>query len=246
MTIEDFTLINVLQGFFSLIFVIISVIVGLKIISKYFEYRKHELLLVGIAWIGMANPWMPDSINFILLIMNKPFLSDIAYFIIGNAFLPIFILLWLYAFTELLHMEKRRLVLIIALILSVIFEIVFFTFIALNRLDLIGKRLGPFYYEFSDFIYIFLISCISVVLITGLLFARESMKSEKLEIKLKGKLLLCAFLLFTAGALLDASPILTEFTVVLTRVILISSALFFYSGFILPNWIKNLFLKSND
>jgi len=236
-TALDFT-----QGLFSLIFVILNITIGLRIVSRYIEFKRTELLLVGIAWMGLANPWLPDTLNFILLLTNSPFLDDYTYFIIGNAFLPIFITLWLISFSRLLKFEKRKLILGITVILSIAFEIAFFIMLSIDT-ALIGESLGPFHYEFSIFIMIYLLLCIFTILITGLMFARESLKVDNPEIKLKGKLLIVAFIAFVFGALLDSMPILTATTVVLTRVILMISAVFFYMGFILPEWTKKIFLK---
>jgi len=82
-------------------------------------------------------------------------------------------------------------------------------------------------------------------MITGILFARESLRSESLEMKIKGKFLIIAFLSFTIGAFLDSLILRGAFTVILTRLILISASIEFYFGFILPNWVKKIFIKSS-
>jgi hypothetical protein len=93
-----------------------------------------------------------------------------------------------------------------------------------------------------------------VLLVTGTLFARRSLRSDNEEVKLKGKLLLAAFLSFSIGAILDSmiggilgdnDPLL-PIMVVIVRIILISSAIEFYGGFILPKWLKDLFLKQTS
>ena len=55
--------------------------------------------------------------------------------------------------------------------------------------------------------------------------------------------MLFAFISFAVGAALDT--IFTGDIVILliTRMILISSAIEFYGGFILPDWMKKLFLR---
>jgi hypothetical protein len=88
---------------------------------------------------------------------------------------------------------------------------------------------------------------------TGLKFAQNSLKSEDRDVKLKGKLLRAAFITFTIAALLDAllgmifadpaDPFLA-LMVVITRVLLIISALEFYGGFILPKWMRVIFSKN--
>jgi hypothetical protein len=73
-------------------------------------------------------------------------------------------------------------------------------------------------------------------LISGILIARQSIRSEKPEIKLKGKFLLIAFILFVIGAFADAVLLLTVITLPIIRIILISSSVLFYFGFILPKF----------
>jgi uncharacterized membrane protein (DUF485 family) len=243
-------LVDFLQGSFSLIFVIISIIIGLSILSKYQEFKSRIYIFVGLSWIGLANPWIPDSINFIMLLFSNESLRPSLYFIIGNVFLPFFFLCWLMAFSELLYKEKQLLIVGSFFILSVLFEIIFFILLFTN-IDAIGILRGPFLVEFGLLITIYLIVFVIVLLVTGVLFARRSLRSENEEVKLKGKLLLAAFLSFSIGAILDSmiggilengDPLL-PILVVVVRIILISSAIEFYGGFILPKWLKNLFLR---
>ena len=81
------------------------------------------------------------------------------------------------------------------------------------------------------------------MLIPGILIARESLKSEDREIKLKGRFLLIAFISWTIGALMDAALDPNIITLTIARLILISSAIEFYCGFLLPERIKKIFLK---
>ena len=99
LSILDLGLLDIMQGTFSLLFVLISLIVGLTILLKYREFKKVIYILVGLSWIGLANPWMPDSISFIMILFTLGPIPDFIYFIIGNAFLPIFLTIWIGAFT---------------------------------------------------------------------------------------------------------------------------------------------------
>ncbi len=229
---------EILQGSFSLIFVIISIIIGVKILFKYFEYKSSQFLLVGLTWIGLSTPWWPDSINLILILTTNSILSIEANFIIGTSTMPIFLLFWLKAFTDLAYVEKQKLILIIFLIVGIIFEIIFYYFL-FTQPNLIGTFKTPFQVVYGIYIEIFLIIFLLVVLITGILFGKKSLSSENPELKLKGKFLIVAFVLFTIGAFLDS--IIPELFI-LARVVLDISALSFYFGFMLPNWLKEKFL----
>ena len=229
---------EILQGSFSLIFVIISVIIGLKIFIKYFEHKSNQLLFVGLTWIGLSTPWWPDSINLILILTTNSILSIEANFIIGTSAMPLFLLIWLKAFTEFAYREKQKLILITFLIVGLIFEIIFFYFL-FTQPNFIGTFKTPFQVVYGIYIEIFLVIFLLVVLITGILFGKKTLSSEDPELKVKGKFLIAAFVLFTLGAFIDS--IIPELFI-LARVVLDISAISFYFGFLLPDWFKERLL----
>jgi len=77
--------IEILQVTFSGIFVIISFIVGVLLILKYFKCKNKNLLLAGISWMGIATPWLSGTISFPLMIFFDTSLSVEVRFIIGIA-----------------------------------------------------------------------------------------------------------------------------------------------------------------
>jgi len=250
MTLE---LVDILQGSFSLIFVVISLIIAFTILSKYFEYKNRLLILVGISWLGISFPWIPDSISFLMNLIVQQSLPVFWYFIIGNVFLPVALLTWLIAYTDMIRKSAQKKVILITVILSIIFEISFFTLLFLD-ISLIGviNPIRPFTVEFGIFITVYLLIIIAVMLISGVIFAQKSVKSEDREIRLKGKLLRAAFITFTIAAVLDSmlgtifedptDPLLAIFVVVV-RILLMLSAIEFYGGFLLPRWMKEIFMK---
>ena len=99
-------LVDYLQGSFSLVFVLISLIIGFTILSKYAKYKSRLYIIVGISWMGVTNPWFPDSISFIMYLIFQEWLAKEWYFIIGNCFIPIALLSWLTAFTDMISKKK--------------------------------------------------------------------------------------------------------------------------------------------
>ncbi|MFX1377686.1 MAG: hypothetical protein ACFFA4_01205 [Promethearchaeota archaeon] len=248
-------LVDYLQGSFSLIFVIISLIIGITILSKYFEYKNRLLILVGISWIGVANPWIPDSVSFLMILIAQTPLDTGWYFIIGNCFLPIALITWLTAYTDMIRKKSQKKVITTTIILSIIFEIIFFSlfFIDLNLIGTIDPLSRPFTADFGIFITIYLMIVIIVMLVTGIIFAQKSVKSDDREIRLKGKLLRAAFITFTVGSVFDSllgaifedpTDLFLSIMVVVVRILLILSALEFYGGFLLPRWMKEIFIKN--
>ena len=234
---------DIVNGIFSIIFVVISLLVGIIIFSKYLQYKEKIYLFVGVTWILISEPWWPSSLSFIIAINDKVGLSENLYFLIGNIFIPITIIIWLIAFTEFLYTEKRKLILMIFPLYGIVFEILFFVFLSINP-DLIGELNPPVDVNYKSFIMISLISFLLIVVITGFMFANLSLKSDDPEVRLKGKLLIFAFISFSVGALLDSSIPLIAPLIIITRLILILSALAWYGGFILPRWMRKIFLKN--
>jgi len=247
-------LVDVLQGSFSLIFVIISLIIGLTIFSKYFKHKKRLFILVGLSWIGICIPWVPDSTSFLMNLFVQRFLPIEWYFIIGNVFLPIALLTWLIAYTDMIKKKAQKKVVIITVLLSILFEIIFFTLFLIN-IDLIGEinPSRPFTVDFGIFITVYLLLIILVMVVTGVIFAQKSVKSDDREVRVKGKLLRAAFITFAVAAILDSllgtifedptDPLLAVMVVVV-RILLIFSAIEFYGGFLLPRWMSQIFIKS--
>ena len=234
---------DTLNGIFSVIFVAISLFVGFVILSRYFKYKERIYLMVGATWILISEPWWPSSVSFLVALSNGVGIPPQAYFLIGNILVPLAIVFWLLAFTEFLYSEKRKLILSIFAIIGVVFEILFFSFLFLNP-DLIGDLSGPVNVNYKSFIMVFLIIFLLIVVITGFLFANLSLKSKDPEVKLKGKLLIIAYISFSVGALLDSSVPFNEATIIIIRLILILSAICWYGGFILPKWMKKFLLKN--
>ena len=234
--------IEFMNGLFSLIFVSISILIGIRIAQKYWKNKERIYMLVGISWMGMATPWFPSSFSFLaFLITGKGLILELKLFI-AVFFLPFTILLWLTAFTDLLYKKKQKTILIIFTIIGAVFDS-FLLYFLFTEPSFIGKDVGPIDEDYGLFVNFYLTALLIVVIITGTLFARASLKLNTAEMKLRGKLLFIAFYSFVIGAILDMLSPLSVIILILARLILISSAIEFYGGFVLPEWLKNILIK---
>ncbi|MFW9875861.1 MAG: hypothetical protein ACFFG0_22385 [Candidatus Thorarchaeota archaeon] len=237
---------QILNGIFSLIFVVISILIGLTIISKYPKSKNRTVLFVGFVWLGIVSSWYASSSSFLVALITggDGYMSTPPYyFIIGAAPLPITAFIWMFAFTELLYRDKKRIILLIFAITGIIFEIALFILLLIDY-DLVGTVTSPVDAEYELFVTIYQIFLVILVLISGTLFARESLKSDTPEIKLKGRLLLTAFLSFVIGSILEILSGISIVVLIIARLLLISSSIEFYGGFILPRWMEKLFLRN--
>jgi len=243
----DLTPLEVLTGSLSLTTVIISTIIGLRIASKYFEHKRKELLLVGFTWVLLCEIWWSSAFSFLAALFTGEGFTPKIYFSIGNLFIPIALFMWLTAFANFLYKEKKKIILLISAASGLIYYVAFFYFI-FTDVSVIGIMFNAVDAEYKSFALFYLISVLLVFLITGILFARVSMRSNDAEIKLKGKFILLAVVFFTIGAALDGlKPFLfgkvLDVILIINRIILFLSSLAFYSGFLLPRFIKGLILK---
>ncbi len=235
---------DILNGAMSLFVVGISLYVGTKILLRYFtiEKKQRTFILVGLVGIITSEPWWPHSISFLMALTTGTTLDTVTYFVIGNTLIPIAIFLWLMAISDFLYKEKQKLILKIGIIYVVVFEVVFFALLRLNP-SLIGEKLGDINVHYGPIMLILLISALSIILPTGLIFARVSMKSESDEVRMKGKFLALAFISYNLGAAIDALIVSNYLTLPLARVLLSLAAIGFYGGFIPAEWMKKLLIK---
>jgi hypothetical protein len=236
------TTLDIVNGIFSIIYILISVIIGLSIASKYLKYKQRIYLLIGLTWIGMASVWTPSAISistYILLGFVPPLqlLLFIAIF-----FLPFTQVFWLTVICVLKEIKRRKLIVGLFIIEGIIFDTYFLLNLFSNP-SAIGAFSGAFDMNYKLWVNLFLFSLLIVFVVTGTILARESVKSNDKEINLKGKLLFLAFYSFVIGAILDIISATSIVLLTLARLILIFSAFTFYGGFILPNWMKKRFLK---
>ncbi len=237
MEILDYT-----NGVLGLIFVLITVIVGLTIVSKYFEKKNVDYLFVGLAWILFCSGWYGTSISFIVSFFNDGVgLPLQAILLINFLPLPIGITLWLVAFSKFTFTNKNPKIafFLFNLISLTLFYVIFITFLFLDVNQIATKNSAVDLKNENVSLAIFLLILIFTLLITGLIFAYKTYRLDNPETRIKGLFLMLAFPSFAIGGILDAMINATALTLVIFRLLLMSSAIEFYLGFITPKWIKN-------
>ncbi len=238
--------IEILIGIFSLIFCFIATLIGLLIASKYRKYKQNTLLYVGISMPGLSLPWYPSCISFLMALITGEGLPPQIYFLIGNAFIPVTLLLWILAFTEIILKKNKKIkkiiILIVYTVIGIIFEIFLF-YTVFTDYNSIGELKGSVDVEYYGITRYYLMFTLLTLFISSLFGIIESIKSDNADIKLKGKFLLAGIILYTIGAIFDGFIPQTFVTLPIVRIILITSILMYYNGWILPKAVRNLFLK---
>ena len=230
-------------GLFSLLYVISSTLMGLLVLSRYFRYKQSEFIFIGLSIAGIACPWWPSSVSFLWILLFQRPISTPAYFIIGNAFAPVFTYCWIIAMNKLLFDGKNKVFLYGYAIVFTAFDVILFLLLFID-LDLIGT-LDPKHLdvEYHFIIMALLILIVVTVLVTGLMVSMTSIKSTTPLLNLKGKVLLISFLIWAVAATLDAAIELPIVLIVIVRTLLITHSIGFYIGWIMPEFAKNFFIK---
>ncbi|TXT61045.1 MAG: conserved membrane protein of unknown function [Promethearchaeota archaeon] len=238
--LEDLTINDILKGSLSLVFVIIAIIIGVRILTKYFSLKRKELITVGLTLIFLSSAWWGSAVSFVAYIFFGYSLNEFQFFLLGDAFIAIALISWIYSFTTLTYPEIKKPVLIIYFVIAIAYEIFLFSFLFIDP-SVIGT-IETFNSDHSIIPLIFLLFCILTFLITGILFSRESMKSTDPKVRLKGKFILVGMVSFCFGAIFDAGIPLESIWLILVRILLISSAIEYYIGFLLPKKLSDFFL----
>ena len=237
-----------ISGLTALIAVSISFLLGTIVLIKYFKTKQVLIFNFFLCIIFTSSPWYPSGLGYLYWIITGEFLTYQIYVLIGTVGIPIAILAWLNVYLSTIYPKKKKLVLLLYGIFSIIFELYLFYFLLLapgapvnSLLGIIIDPTNPVDIDYKGFVLIFLGISIMTSCITGFHFAAKSMKKEEIpEVRWKGKFLLIAFLFFGISAIFDALIEMDSLMLVIIRIILALAMFFFYLGFILPKWIKKL------
>jgi hypothetical protein len=192
---------------------------------------------MGLSWIGITSPWWGSSISFIIYLFNEQGLSLQLYLLVTIPFVPIFLVFFLKAITDLILKKYQKIILILVSLQGILFE-VFYIYLSFINPEILGTLESTIDVRFKGFVVAYLISVVFILFISGIFFGKFSLKSHNPEVKLQGKFIIAAFISFTIGAFLDSALPLNIITLALSRVILISASLEFYMGFIFPRFLK--------
>ncbi|MBD3255479.1 MAG: hypothetical protein GF383_10320 [Candidatus Lokiarchaeota archaeon] len=234
---------EIFNGFSQVVFVAIVWIVGIKIASKYIKLEERNLLFVGMVWIGLSEPWFATVVAFLLAFFLGISTSVEIFLIIGFAFTPITMFLWIFVITDFIYKEKQKIILILVMIFGVLFETIFFYFVIVQP-SVLAEMISPWRIVFKLPIQLWIITLLVIFAVTSAFFCRDSLRSDNPKIRLKGRFLLLAFITYIIGGILEAFYTPFIFMIIIKRLITIIASIEFYFGFILPERVEKFFLKT--
>ena len=106
----ELALIDLINGIFTLLFVVISIIVGLRIIQKYLDLDRIELLTMGRTGIGLTSAWWGSTANFIVILITGGSIGipDTLFLFLSNIFLPIALVCWMFSLSHIFYLDKEK------------------------------------------------------------------------------------------------------------------------------------------
>jgi hypothetical protein len=228
---------EILQGSLGLVWVLIAIIIGLKTIARAIAInRTRDLITVGLSYIFVSSAWFGVAFQFISYGIFDVKLDAFTYLMVANIFIPIAIICWIWSYCEILKPNSRNLIFVFFFGFAVVWEVTILIGLATD-ISLVGTLNSTFDSSHSPILLIFVLTGVFMFLITGIIFAVKSMRLEDPEVQWKGRFLLLAWISFGIGSILDAALPLNALTLIVIRIVLITSAVEFYFGFFLPKKI---------
>ncbi len=244
-TINDLTSLDIIRASCTLVFIIISFIVGFRILFKYFQLKRKELITVGLTWIFISSSWWPLAISFITILLFNYILDPLLYVFFMTAFNAVGLFCWIYSIGELNfpHLKKK-----LTILFGVIcggYEVVLLVLLFINYEFIAAKGIpfDGFSYSRSLFTIIALVFFIATAFVFAILFSKESLNSDNLTIRWKGRFLLIGFITFVVAAAIDVFSFGNKILQAILRIVLIIAAIEYYFGFFLPSWLEKILIK---
>ena len=234
-----------LSGLISLIgFVFIFALVCL-ILYTAIKNGIKKLYLFAIYLLSLSSPWYPSGFGYVYWLITGSIFNYQIYVLLGTIGIPLVALTWFYIYTSIMYPNWKKISLIFFGILSIIFYLYVFYFLFFAPgapvEAMIGIKITPLDIEYKGFITIYIIVGFLIGAPTFFHFAISSMRTKNdPKIQWRGKLLLVTSILFIFGAITDALIELTPIFLIIIRTIITISALTFYMGFVMPDWVKRV------
>jgi hypothetical protein len=233
---------DILNGTLSLVFVAIAVLIMLRLALEYKRNGSKIHLLVGLTILFYTSPWWASGASLLVALSTGDGLPAWLYFLVGNLPAPLGMTLWAAAFGDLVWRAGRKFLIAVYAVTGLVFDLAL-VYLILNDIDSVGTLQGIVDVNYGTLVMLYFVFIAATLLVTGIFFAKMTMRADDPVRRWSGKLLLLAFIIFDVGALLDAVLSTGAAALVAIRAALISSLLLFYSAFYMPGFMKRAILK---
>ncbi len=229
-TLNDLDPLELFAGIFALVFVSISIFIGLLFLKKYFNTKRLEQLSLGLTWVLLSSAWWGAAFSFLSIAIFGYAFQEFEYLFLNNAFFVLSIIFWIYSFVHIFYQDKEKIVLIITTIIFGTLDAILICLLIINPL-LVGRLDGYFATESGLYLTVlsFLVPAISFIF--GVFFSAMSIKHDEPSIRKRGILLLIAFSSLLIGSIGIELFSDNVFGLTIMRIIFLSSAIEYYVAF---------------
>ncbi len=235
---------NQILGYLGLFSLFIIILLSSLTLLRAIRTKNKLLYIFFLVVLLTPSPWYPSTFGFIYWLITSNILNYEVYLLLGILGTPIAVIGWIYIYMTIVKPDHKDLVLAIYIIFSIFFYIYLFYFLYFAPdapvESMLGIKNSPLDITHRGLILIYLFVTLITSGITGIHFSLVSMKSDKREVQWKGKFLLVSFILFEIGAVGDGFFDLSLIFLLIFRLLLTISSIFFFIGFVMPNWMRKL------
>ncbi len=233
----ELTQFEIMNGLFVLMIVIVLWYIALRLNLKYTTMKEKNLILLSLVFVFQSLMWLAPTIVFLNLLLTGTLISVELYLLIGHAF-NFAVIFWFYLLTELMWKNKQKLIMSILVIYNVVLVIIFF-YLFFTNISLIGSMETFFGFQQGPFLAVRNLSFIALMLISVILFFRESHKSDNPQVRLRGTLFLVAIIIIIIGGIWHMITAIALGTLIC----FVIGSLCYYFAFLTPDWMKKRLIK---
>ncbi len=236
------SIIDLLNGLFSLAAVMFSIFFAAIIGARYFKLKKSEFLYMAGVCVALISPWWPHAVSFIYTMTTgiETGLPPVLYFFLGTVMIPFGVFMWLKVYTKLVQTKRPKLILTIGVLYLIFYEIALYFMLAFNP-SWLGYLVPPVSVHYWYGLYAIYMPGVLIALITSINFCLVSMKSDLPDIKLRGKLILLGLIVLFTGALIAAFLSMIVVFLIVSRVLIVLAGALLYAGLIMPKLARKIF-----
>jgi len=239
----DLTQTEMIIGISYIILMVLNFIIALLLFVKYMRNKDKTLLYFSLFFIFSGINGLGGVLNFFSYLTTGGPISVVLFgaFIFGIR--PIALIFWMLLITELMYKNKKKLILgifaVYCIILYVISLYFFFTDISALIVEVGPPGTNA---VITDLTRIIVLPTPLIMIVTTVLFYRESHKSDNPVTRLKGTLFLLGVLIQISGGII----FLITGNIIILNVPLVPGIILMYGAIAMPDWIKKRVVKKEQ
>ncbi|MFX1445678.1 MAG: hypothetical protein ACFFHV_19860 [Promethearchaeota archaeon] len=243
MGIESLTQLELFDGIMGLIYPAVGIFVGILIASKYINYQRKELVLIGISLALLTIPYLAVGITFITIVFFDFPLPDNIFFLMYLGVSAFGTISWMWAMAILLAPTHIKKIVGIYSVICLTYEAYLLTMLFTNP-SLIVVRVSAMNVDaVSPLVALFTLFELFSALITIIWFVKQCLRSENLRVVWKGRFLLISTIILVIATILIILNPSNIVLIAISRSLYILRLCFSYLGWILPERVAKLLVK---